>query len=277
MVKLLVGADPELFIRQGSKFINAHGIIPGTKTTPEKVPHGAVQVDGFAAEFNIDPARTKIEFVENLLMVRQTLQSYLPDGAQLVASPVAKFDPEYYEAQPEESKELGCDPDFSAWRQGAANPKPNNKPNIRVAGGHVHVGWRDNDVDPNDPVHIQDCIAIVKQLDCYLGVPSLLWDRNHERRSMYGKAGAFRPKSYGVEYRTLSNKWLESEELMGYVYDNTIKAINDLLEGKPPAANCGLDIRDLIDASRKYALGDIRHYLDRYMPYVPKPPVKEAA
>ncbi len=39
-----------------------------------------------------------------------------------------------------------------------------------------------------------------------------MYDKDTERRGMYGKAGAFRPKPYGVEYRTLSNAWLSNDE-----------------------------------------------------------------
>jgi hypothetical protein len=72
----------------------------------------------------------------------------------------------------------------------------------------------------------------VKQLDCYLGLSSLMYDTDTKRRAMYGAAGAFRPKSYGVEYRVLSNAWLLSEERMRFVFDTTILAVTDLVAGK---------------------------------------------
>jgi hypothetical protein len=52
-----IGADPEFFLRDKAtgKFVSAHGLIPGTKRQPMKVDKGAVQVDGMALEFNIDP------------------------------------------------------------------------------------------------------------------------------------------------------------------------------------------------------------------------------
>jgi hypothetical protein len=76
------------------------------------------------------------------------------------------------------------------------------------------------------------CITLVKQLDAYLGIPSLEWDKDTLRRRLYGKAGAFRPKPYGVEYRTLSNAWLKNEMLVRYVYRQTMRAIEDLMAGK---------------------------------------------
>ena len=55
-------------------------------------------------------------------------------------------------------------------------------------------------------------------LDMYLGLPSLIWDRDTKRRSLYGDFGAFRPKPYGLEYRVLSNAWLAHTRTIGFVY-----------------------------------------------------------
>ena len=60
MTQILVGCDPEVFVAKGGKFISAHGMIPGTKKAPHKVERGAVQVDGMALEFNIDPAASLV-------------------------------------------------------------------------------------------------------------------------------------------------------------------------------------------------------------------------
>ena len=70
-MQILVGADPELFVKNpnSGEFISAHGMVPGTKYDPYKVDKGAIQVDGMALEFNIDPARTVDEFVRNITEV----------------------------------------------------------------------------------------------------------------------------------------------------------------------------------------------------------------
>jgi hypothetical protein len=57
-----------------------------------------------------------------------------------------------------------------------------------------------------------------------------LWDSDKKRRELYGALGAYRPKSYGVEYRVLSNAWLESKEKMDIVYD-VITAVHSKLVG----------------------------------------------
>src|SRR4051812_24076072 len=110
----LLGADPELFMRNlnGGNFVSAHGLIPGTKHQPHPVPFGAVQIDGTALEFNIDPAASADEFVHNIQAVRNTITSMVP-GYNVVAEPTALYDQEYFDWEvPATAKELGCDPDY---------------------------------------------------------------------------------------------------------------------------------------------------------------------
>lgn len=226
-MKITVGADPEIFMFQGGKPVSAHGAVKGTKHDPLKVKDGAVQVDGMALEFNIDPADSAEKFVGNIESVLATLRSMVP-GFDLVPTPVAEFGAEYIKQQPKEALVLGCDPDFNAWNGGKVNPRPNGDNPFRTAAGHVHIGWT-NDVDPFHPQHLEAAITLTKQLDFYLGLPSLLYDKDAKRRTMYGAEGAFRPKPYGVEYRVLSNMWLSSRALMDWVYNNTILAVDDLM------------------------------------------------
>jgi hypothetical protein len=76
-----------------------------------------------------------------------------------------------------------------------------------------------------------ECAVLVKQLDSVLFPVSLLWDTDHRRRALYGTPGSFRPKTYGLEYRVLSNKWLVDEGLAAWVYDATIWSMRMLGEG----------------------------------------------
>lgn len=230
-MEILVGADPEVFMKKEGKFFSAHNAIPGDKKNPHKVKAGAVQVDGMALEFNIDPAKNEKEFVENLTTVMGVLKSMVPEYS-LEAVPVADFDEEHIKAQPKEALELGCEPDYNAWLNGEVNPRPDGEVSFRTGAGHVHIGWGSG-FDVADPDHLEACCMVVKQLDYYLGLGSLVYDKDGARRRvMYGAAGAFRPKPYGVEYRVLSNSWLKSEELMAWVFRMTKKAVDDLMSGK---------------------------------------------
>lgn len=223
---LLIGQDTELFLRRNDKFISAYGVIPGSKENPYPVKKGAVQVDGMALEFNTLPAKSFNQFKLNINTVLSRLQDMIPGDCEMTVVPTAHFDAKYIEDQPEEATALGCDPDYNAYT-GEQNNPPQPSLTMRTAAGHIHLGWTDNK-DVEDPAHMKDCIVLVQQLDCYLGIPSLFHDSDLERRQMYGKAGAFRPKPYGVEYRVLSNYWITKEDYMKEVFHNCHKAVKDL-------------------------------------------------
>lgn len=205
-------------------------MIDGDKKNPLKVDKGALQVDGMALEFNIDPAATEEEFVENVQAVMNTLQASIHDYKLQIQS-TAHFTKAYMAKQPNKAKELGCDPDYNCYTR-AQNPRPDADGVLfRTAAGHVHVGWT-ADENPLDADHFDACCMLTQQLDWFLGVPGLLIDKDFTRRKLYGKAGAFRPKPYGVEYRTLSNSWLKDARLMRWVYSNTRLAFDRLAAGE---------------------------------------------
>lgn len=223
-----IGCDPEVFVRgkRTKKFFNAHGMVPGDKKEPFKVAHGAIQVDGMALEFNIDPAQDEEVFVNNVSSVFRNLGRRIPKTMELAVTPTAHFPAAYMAKQPVESLILGCEPDYNAYT-GKANVRPDaNKP-MRTASGHLHFGWTEG-ADITNPLHQADCRELAKQLDYVLGYWSLKWDPDKERRQMYGKAGAIRYKPYGVEYRTLSNAWLRDKRLMAWVFNASLLAVNKL-------------------------------------------------
>lgn len=262
--KILVGADPEMFLRdpKTGMFTSAHGVIPGSKELPFKVDKGAVQVDGMAVEFNINPAEDEDAFVGNIQTVMQTLRA-MCSGFDVVAEPVADFPLEYIQSQPDEARELGCDPDYNAYT-GMANVKPNGNLPMRTASGHVHIGFEDG-VDADTLDHDNNCRTVAQQMDFFLGLPSLFWDDDQRRRVMYGNPGCYRRKVYGVEYRTLSNAWLRSEELMRYVYKNVQKGMQALVEGKFMPESYG-DVRDIILKSDKKQASQILNHMGVELP-----------
>lgn len=238
-----VGCDPEFFIkdRKSGKLVSAHGVIPGTKKNPLKVKGGAVQVDGMALEFNIDPAGSMKEFNTNIDNVLNVLGKMTPQY-EFEMVPVAEFGAPYIASQPLEARMLGCDPDYNAYTK-TVNPRPNGELPFRTASGHIHVSWKKikagknwpDDIDPLDPTHFEACCQLTKMMDKYLGIPSVFWDKETKRRELYGAPGCFRPKCYGggwygLEYRTLSNLWLNRDSTRDLVYGNTIEAIKNLFD-----------------------------------------------
>lgn len=238
-MEILIGSDPEFFIKDNStgKLISADGLFPGTKEEPFKVMHGAVQVDGMAAEFNILPAKSANEFILHHLSVLRSLRDIIKENNpsldfSFVFDPVAEFGAEYIASQPEHARRLGCTPDYNAWENGAENPTPDADMPFRTASGHIHIGWGE-DYDITDPEHIEACCMMAKQMDYRVGGMLLREEgkTGKKRRELYGKAGAFRPKSYGVEYRTSSNVWLRETYYMEQVFSNTKRAFKELMGG----------------------------------------------
>lgn len=252
-MQIQIGCDPELFVwdNRTKEFINGDKLIPGTKAKPFKVSGGAVQVDGTALEFNIDPASTRIEFVGNVAKVMGKLHRMVQGNAEyleLRAAPVADFNPGRFKRFSKKSRELGCEPDFNAYT-GQPNPMPDGERTFRTGSGHIHLGWTDG-IYPHDADHFEVCRKMAKQLDYCLGIYSLLWDQDDRRRELYGQAGAFRPKPYGVEYRVLSNAWLQSEELVSWVYDATRKAADLMKAGQYLPAIHGNLAQEIINKNK---------------------------
>ena len=227
---MLIGTDTELFLRKNGQFVSAHGVIPGSKVNPYPVKKGMVQVDGMAVEFGIDPVKSWPMFKYNINTVLQRMQEMIPDDIEMVIQATATFEKEHMDAQPDEARLLGCDPDYNAYTR-EENPPPSPASLQRTAGGHLHFGFLDEEKDINDPALMEDCCKVAIQLDYALGLLGLVHDPDRARMRMYGKPGSFRPKPYGIEYRVLSNFWLSSERMMHRVYHNAKAAFSKLDNG----------------------------------------------
>lgn len=73
---------------------------------------------------------------------------------------------------------------------------------------------------------------MVKAMDATVGLESVLLDPDTERKKLYGKAGCFRFREYGIEYRSLSNFWIKSNESLKWSWNTTMKAIDLVNSGK---------------------------------------------
>lgn len=67
---------------------------------------------------------------------------------------------------------------------------------------------------------------MIKLLDVFLGIPSVIIDPDKERRKLYGRAGAFRLTKYGFEYRTLSSYMMSKDSILNLVWDLLTLALN---------------------------------------------------
>ena len=254
--KFTIGCDPEVFLTKRGKPASAFGLLEGTKESPKKTIGGAYQVDGMAAEFNTDPVGLvgqwgndtnlfkdwDYKIVSQLAQIKEAL----PTGYTLHARPTMEFGKEFLDKQPEEAKELGCDPDYNAYTL-KANPRPDGEKTFRTGAGHIHIGWG-ADIPPLNEEHMEICGGFVKMMDATVGMFMTLIDRDPKRRDLYGKAGAFRPKPYGVEYRTPSNVWIRNRDTRKAIWVLTQYAIRSMSKGNSPEQACGRDdIEEIIN------------------------------
>lgn len=232
-MEIKVGCDPEFFLwdKKLKKYHSAHAAIPGTKDDPYPVECGAIQVDGTAVEFNINPASSAEEFTHNIRTVLAYLRKEIPKRYEFRFKPSVLYNQEDWDAIPEHAKRLGCDPDFSAFNKGRENNPPEPIGTMRTGSGHVHVGWTQGK-DPRSPVHFDDCIEVVKNLDRAYKSFDWVFDKDHERAKMYGAEGSFRPKSYGVEYRTPSNAWVAYPKLHAWMFELVSSVIRTMEDGR---------------------------------------------
>lgn len=243
-----IGADIEVFAKNEVGHVALCGLIGGTKEKPRQIktmpPGFCVQEDNVALEFNIPPAYEGKEFNNYIkVMLGQSKALIESLGFSLAQESSAIF-PKDQLIHPN-TQVFGCEPDYDAWKL-RVNKKPKAKdPALRTAGGHVHIGTSGNIVD------------IARKLDLFLGIPSVYLDNSEEskqRRELYGKAGAIRPKPYGLEYRTLSNFWVFNDKAINFVYYGAYRAT---VSGIKITAKLGKEIQRIINTGDEDAARNI--------------------
>lgn len=217
MAQFRLGSDPEVFLcNPEGKHISSIGYINADKWHPHQIPDMpagfTLQEDNVSLEYGIPPAATPEEFAAHIQAVMDRSLAYLPGlSFSKLSCTIFEGDQMLHPA----AHVFGCEPDFCAWTMGE-NPKPQPPhPFMRSAGGHIHV---ETELNP---------FTVIKNMDLFLGVPSVLMDSGEDRKQLYGKAGAFRRKNYGVEYRTLSNFWIFDKKLIEWVWRSTERALDN--------------------------------------------------
>ena len=254
------GSDPEVFIVDPSgKFVPSFDMLGGSKFNPRPMgrPGFFVQEDNVALEYNIPPASTVEEFVLNIFDGFELAKKMLPPGHNLKVQASARFT--RAQLRHPKADEFGCEPDKNAWTEDFNERPAIPKNGLRATGGHFHIGYTLEDL--NGPYTTDINIQLAKWCDIYLAVPFMKIDKDLNRRKIYGKAGAYRDKVYGMEYRSLSSEWLRSRELAAWVYNQAMMAVARVNEGLKPDEK---DKNHVLAAVNKNNKRSINYLVDKY-------------
>lgn len=210
------GADPELFVADGTDLLPAFEFLPSKETTAGGRPFW----DGFQAEFCVQPTHCH-EGVTN--RIQQSLHRILATARQkgyknptFVRNSTVTIPEEVLRNTDPARLELGCSPSLNAYGMRGELEQAQLLPQ-RWAGGHLH-----SSLDASKLGDEEYGLRLTKALDRTLGVISVAMARgldNTERRRYYGLAGEYRMPKHGIEYRTLSNFWLLTPYITHLVLD----------------------------------------------------------
>jgi hypothetical protein len=206
----MIGADPEVFLKDklSGRIVSSIGKIGGKKGQGIPIssdhPHITWLEDNVAVEFNFSPCGGVDLFhvtVDTVLF--EASKKLQLQNLEIMPVCVSKFT--NTDLADPQAQAFGCDPDFDAYdlKDKPRVVDPNQVGNYRFCGGHIHFGFNNKDKIPG--------FALAILADVFIGLPSLGYDKQNLRRAYYGKAGLYRPKPYGFEYRTMSNWWLRPE------------------------------------------------------------------
>lgn len=228
--RLHFGADPEIFLTLDGKVVGAERAIPedgvhvsGTTlnslATHANVANGLSMVrDGVQVELNLPPTHCRewlvLEISYAFKRLNEHLKAMTASGRQFEISfrQIVDVDAEELKALSKDSRRLGCAPSFNWYNPMATIGVDPDTYTKRSAAGHLHFGL---------PPHLMsERERLAPLCDILIGNTCVLIDRDPaqvERRKVYGRAGEFRVPRHGFEYRTPSNFWLRSKELVSFV------------------------------------------------------------
>jgi hypothetical protein len=88
----------------------------------------------------------------------------------------------------------------------------------------LHVGYPNNNIDTS--------LMMLRYVDAIVGIPSIIYDTDAERRKLYGKAGCFRLQPWGFEYRVLSSYWIDNASRLRFIWNQIIWALYSYERGR---------------------------------------------
>jgi len=186
-----VGGDPEFLVRN-----SAGKIIPSWEIDLDGIK--TLYPDNALCEMTLTP----VEGVKGIIKMKEEIKyidAFLEkEGYHRVKGQVS-FDFKEYEDE-KALWHVGCSPYQSIYK-GRVKPTFGGAETVRTAGGHIHLGYDKTLIKTADLIKILDEVM-------YDNDPL----RDPSRDILYGARGCYRPKPYGLEYRSPSNWWLDDLE-----------------------------------------------------------------
>jgi hypothetical protein len=228
----ILGCDPEFFFTKKDKVIGSELLLPpeGISLTPTNTNTSKIIRDGVQAELNPLANSCRDVVCSNIGQLFIKINGEIKNNPKYKDVKVS-FDTSVKVTKPamkklsEKSRLLGCSPSKSAYGENVDIASINTEDyRERSAGGHIHLGFGDQKLNPNPALHkalTEDAERTVIMLDIICGNTLVLVDRdkgNAKRRLVYGRAGEYRTPAHGLEYRTPSNFWLKSKPLASLTF-----------------------------------------------------------
>ena len=191
-----LGSDPELFFVRDNEVVPSNLVV----TRGERV----IQ-DGFQGELN--PMSNTCRQVSGAGIgdaFREAMALAKSAGATVSLKVGHVIGDGAWKNSPLTLRRFGCNPTLNTYEK-SFKRVTGLRERFRAAGGHIHMGG----LTENDKANPDKLVAL---WDIFAGNTCVLIDRdpdNARRRKIYGRAGEHRMKSYGIEYRVLSNFWLK--------------------------------------------------------------------
>lgn len=235
-----ISGDPELFIaridkagaRNRKKVVPVCGLIGGTKEAPIPIPGTGfkgfmMQEDGVALEINFPAASDSVHFAHYVGLALAGLETVLTPLGLAVVPGKCSHEFTLEELAPySQAKIVGCSPDTDAYTRLPRSGMNTDMFGLeRYAAGHFHISF------PN-PYDIPPYI-VARMIDLHVTLAYLALDKQGNRRKHYGLAGLYRPTKYpdgstGIEYRTMSNFWVFSQDYRTQLSSAIINLITDM-------------------------------------------------
>lgn len=244
IVRTHLGCDPEFFFMEKGKVLSSEKVLP---EVPSKEEAGMVTIDGVQAEINPTADTCRESHSYYIARCIKKAHSYLKEGQTISFDPIVPIDLKVLAKLSDKAKFFGCTPSFNVYdSDNKMSIDDSSKYPFRPAGGHIHLGHSENE---SVKKIINNINLLVPMLDIIVGNTCVLIDRhdgNRERRRCYGRAGEFRTPKHGLEYRTLSNFWLNSYQLMSFVFGLARMAMS-IVNSSTEKDNIAKEIMDAVN------------------------------